>query len=316
MSRIISLNVTKRNSGSREDIFTTPKQYGFDVKDIVVPIRNNGTVSYFTTRQLKGNTPASRVVGQTDYQVEESLADIAAKSISLVLLDVVRRRDVAATEQYVFVVGRISEALVSADAGGTIFFYQEDGDPDLVEFEVSQTIDEIIALITPVAATPGHVIADEGVDLPQRGRLNFVGAGATVTDGPGDDTTVTIPGSMPMMVTDIDMNTAFLAGVLTIPPAFQEYDSFNLINGSGSNISEIVGLSTQPLKVQRFTVELGSTQNFVHAPVATATANQLISDAALTNPVIGDDAGMIEYEVVTIAGPIQVNRRYNATLPA
>lgn len=316
MSRIISLNVKKRTQGSKEDVFSTPKQYGFDVQDIIVPIRNNGSVSYFTTRQLKGNTPGSRVVGQTEYQVEETLSDIAAKSVSLVLLDVVRRRNVDVSEQYVFVVGRVSESLVSADAGGTIFFYQEDGDPDLVEFEVSQTIDDIIALITPVAPTPGHVIADEGVNLPQQPILDFVGPGATVTNGPGGKTTVTIPGTIPVVVATIDMSTAFVAGVLTIPAPDQEADIFNLINNSGAVITEIVGNSTVIGKIQRFAPQVGFSYDFSHAGVAAATNNQLISDAAAINTVVGDDGAVIEYERVTISGGRVVNRRYNAVIPA
>ncbi len=41
----------------------------------------------------------------------------------------------------------------------------------------------------------GHIVHDEGVVLPRRGRLDFVGAGVTVTDDePGERTLVTIPG--------------------------------------------------------------------------------------------------------------------------
>lgn len=40
----------------------------------------------------------------------------------------------------------------------------------------------------------GHVIQDEGVSLAQRSKLNFVGAGVTVTDDTGNDATVvTVP---------------------------------------------------------------------------------------------------------------------------
>lgn len=44
------------------------------------------------------------------------------------------------------------------------------------------------------AGIDGHVVQDEGVDLPQRAKLNFVGAGVTVTDDVGG-TTVEIPGA-------------------------------------------------------------------------------------------------------------------------
>ena len=41
----------------------------------------------------------------------------------------------------------------------------------------------------------GHVIQDEGTPLTNRANLNFVGAGVTATDNPGNSSTdVTIPG--------------------------------------------------------------------------------------------------------------------------
>lgn len=49
----------------------------------------------------------------------------------------------------------------------------------------------------------GHVIEDEGVPLPQRANLNFVGAGVTATDA-GGETVVTIPGSSGAIQFDTD----------------------------------------------------------------------------------------------------------------
>jgi hypothetical protein len=47
----------------------------------------------------------------------------------------------------------------------------------------------------PAASTPGHTIEEEGTPLTARSKLNFVGAGVTVTDDSGDDASVvTIPG--------------------------------------------------------------------------------------------------------------------------
>ena len=49
--------------------------------------------------------------------------------------------------------------------------------------------------IANLAGSSGHVIEDEGTPLTARTKLNFVGAGVTVTDDSGDDATVvTIPG--------------------------------------------------------------------------------------------------------------------------
>lgn len=44
--------------------------------------------------------------------------------------------------------------------------------------------------VTVTNSQPGHVIQDEGVALPQRSKLDFVGAGVTVTDDAANDKTV------------------------------------------------------------------------------------------------------------------------------
>jgi len=45
------------------------------------------------------------------------------------------------------------------------------------------------------ASVEGHVIQDDGVDMPQRAKVNFVGAGVTVTNEAGG-TQVSIPGAV------------------------------------------------------------------------------------------------------------------------
>lgn len=40
-----------------------------------------------------------------------------------------------------------------------------------------------------VTTPAGHVIEDEGIPLPQRAALNFIGQGVTVTDDVGNDAT-------------------------------------------------------------------------------------------------------------------------------
>lgn len=144
MSQLISLQVTKRVS-VKEDIFATPVQYGFDVEDIVVPIKSDGEISYFETRQKKGTMPTSRFVGKTKYEVADTLSEIALKSNLFAKLTVLKRRNVDVnSEFYVFVTSRMSENLKVSPNGGTIFFYQEDGDTENVEYEVEETIDQII----------------------------------------------------------------------------------------------------------------------------------------------------------------------------
>ncbi len=54
---------------------------------------------------------------------------------------------------------------------------------------------ELQYIINEGSSGDGHIIEDEGAPLAQRNKLNFVGAGVTVTDDSGDDATVvTIPG--------------------------------------------------------------------------------------------------------------------------
>ena len=146
MAQLIDLTVTRRKSANKDDSFSTPLTYGFDVEDIVVPVRNDGSDSYFTARQLKGTHPSSKSVGSTNYWVSESLTAIAAKSDLLVELTVTKRRSVdVASEKYVFVTSRFSESIKVSDTGGSKFFYQEDGDANLVEYEVSETIAQIVS---------------------------------------------------------------------------------------------------------------------------------------------------------------------------
>lgn len=60
----------------------------------------------------------------------------------------------------------------------------------------------------------GHTLEDEGVTLPARGRVNFVGNGVTAEDDPaGDATKVTIPG---VSLTVQDENANVVTGVTVI----------------------------------------------------------------------------------------------------
>lgn len=307
---IIKLTVTQRE----DVVFSTPTEFGFDVSDIVSPIRRDDTdtFSYFYARQKKGLTPDSRFVGKTFYKVSESLANIQALSADLINVTVLFRRDVdMSSENHVLVSSRISENLTIEDAG-TAFYYIEDGDPQGVKYVVEESIDEIIE---QQETSEGPIIQDEGIDLPVRPKINFVGTPVTVTDGPGNVTTVTITGATSPQEVDIDMTTEFAAGVLTIPPAYQEYDVFNLIGSSGNSISKIIGLSTALRKIQRFKTQAGLNQIFVHTSVGSVVANNLISDAAAANTIFGDNDDIIEYESA-IANGVSVCRRYNAVISA
>lgn len=69
----------------------------------------------------------------------------------------------------------------------------------------------------------GHVIEDEGTPLTQRTKLNFVGAGVTVTDDSGDDATVV---TIPSQVVDAINNGA----TTTAPSENAVFDALALKN--------------------------------------------------------------------------------------
>lgn len=55
---------------------------------------------------------------------------------------------------------------------------------------------DTVHISLPTSDNEGHVIQDEGSDLPARTNLNFVGPGVTATDDSGNDATIiTIPGA-------------------------------------------------------------------------------------------------------------------------
>lgn len=56
--------------------------------------------------------------------------------------------------------------------------------------ELKRLTDRVVILEAGGVSGGGHTIQDEGSDLTQRTKLNFVGAGVTVTDDSGNDATV------------------------------------------------------------------------------------------------------------------------------
>jgi len=106
---------------------------------------------------------------------------------------------------------------------------------------VQTTITDVVAL----AGGGGHVIEDEGTPLTQRTKLNFVGAGVTVTDDGGDDASVvTISGSTSNLVVEaVAINT----GTLTLDLDSEDTKRFDLTSTVSSG----------------FTIALSNTSNVV-----------------------------------------------------
>lgn len=168
MSQLIKLTVVSR----RGDVLTTPTAYGFDVEDIVSPIKRDGSESFFDSRMMKGTKSANNNLAKVEYRVQETLNEIAALSDKLVVLNVLKRRGVdMGSEQHVFVTSRISENILPL-VSGSRFFYSEDGDSLPVEYEVSQTIDEIIAQSNMPTSTVVQTTWQDAQDTRDAGLSN------------------------------------------------------------------------------------------------------------------------------------------------
>lgn len=185
MSQLINILVTNR--GPLLEALKTPTSYGFDVEDIVSPITFNAVTSksLFVARTNKGGLHDDKNGSKINYATAETLAAITAKSPLLLLLTVVSRRGVDKNnEEYVFVSSKITESLTPISVGvGTRFYYIEDGDNLPVEYVVAETVAQIVAQSSSVSMT----IQDDGTDMPQEDKLNFVGY--TVEDNPGNNST-------------------------------------------------------------------------------------------------------------------------------
>lgn len=155
MAQLIKLNVSKRTPVPGNGKIITPSQlYGFDVEDIIIPIRRNvaNTASYFTARQMKGSiSGGSDNNGRADYEVSDALIGISGQSSFLALLTVLERRGVdMSSEPQIFVRSRISENIspvLNINTGTydySKFYYNEDGDPEVVEYIVAEDVSTIV----------------------------------------------------------------------------------------------------------------------------------------------------------------------------
>lgn len=147
MSQLILLDVLTRDNRS---VGASPVSTGFDVDDIASPIRNNGTSSYFTARQITGSRSSGNSQQNTliNYTVDDDLATIDAMSYTLVALTVTKMgsKVFSTPETMVFNTKRIMEAIVPVSAlGGARFYYHEDGNPLPVFYEVAEDPATIVA---------------------------------------------------------------------------------------------------------------------------------------------------------------------------
>ena len=88
----------------------------------------------------------------------------------------------------------------------------------------------------------------------------------------------------------------FNAGRLTVPSALNYAGVITLINNGGQTITKID--DTSAVHVIRYIVETGLSQTFSHTAIGVAAADDLVSDAAAANIIVGRANGgdFIEYE--------------------
>lgn len=175
MANLISLNITKRTVGGESFIknlfggtknstsYSPAVTRGFDTKNIIGPIRNDGQNTYFTTREWTGMETSSRIDHQISWISSDALSVIVGKSNNFVLLtvlfeDEVRKVDMK-SELMVFNINKMMTGMgLIPDPvnGGTIFQYIEEGNPNPIQYTVLETISQIIAQgIPPVVLMNG-----------------------------------------------------------------------------------------------------------------------------------------------------------------
>lgn len=188
--------------------------------DLLVPPIRDVTSLPLTCSAVAANTSASHFASTTvtDYDDLFDFYDYHPYYDGMTVADVAPAASAAATSGQVLLLGEYGatttayqryEAVAAVTAGttnvvGSLCWAAADrlgGPGDFGLF--TQTFTPRASLIAAFQTIPdhahskhtGHHVYDEGIRLPDRSRLNIVGAGATATDDSANDTTtVTIPG--------------------------------------------------------------------------------------------------------------------------
>lgn len=133
----------------------TPTIYGFDLFDIVEPIRTNTAKrgSIVVVRNVKGNSQSDKSIGKVTYDVSETVNTIISKNPDMIFGSSVTKRNFVEDpslfpSKTAFLFSRVSGFLSSETtlpASNTSFYYNEDGDPYNVYYEL---LDKIITTLT------------------------------------------------------------------------------------------------------------------------------------------------------------------------
>lgn len=93
---------------------------------------------------------------------------------------------------------------------------------------------------------------------------------------------------------NLNMNTDFAVGTLTIPTNKNYIGIYTLINNTAQTITKIISTNIK----FRCYVQVGNTQLFSHTAIGIAVADNIVSDAAAVNTIVGriNGSDYLEYE--------------------
>lgn len=146
--QIIQLTVISRNGAT----LPSPQAQLIDVDDIAAPLTATGSDSAFTLREGKKGPFPDHNTGTfiTPYIVDETLSVIATAAQTIFTANVLtyKGRTLNPAAPLMGFNAKFVAARIIPWLTGSKFFYQEDSDPDLVEYTVSQTPAQILAQLT------------------------------------------------------------------------------------------------------------------------------------------------------------------------
>lgn len=161
MAQLVNLTITKRTTNGRP-VAVASVATGFEIDDIIGPIRYDSNISraLFTTRLNETDT---RNFAQAQYEANNTLTAIKAQALFLVKATVISRRGVDMnSEVMIFNSTKMSESIIAV-SGGTKFMYVEEGDANLVEYIVAESVSNIVTQ-TAQATSLDVVVKVSGTD--------------------------------------------------------------------------------------------------------------------------------------------------------
>ena len=173
-----------------------------------------------------------------------------------------------------------------------------------IELKICNNIDTCVFLNADLVINSGGIIQEITFDILEQiiisnNSINIVGGQINKEYSSlliNDNATGSLGEALELNLND---PTIFNGTILTIPTKYSLAGFFKLKNSSGSTITKIINLTTL-FKNVRFIVEDGNNQIFSHTGIASAAANDLVSDGAANNTIVGRTNGgdFIEYQKI------------------